>query len=74
MKARASRTNARLHDDYRVEKVDRGKIEVFRTNQGGFVAEYTVGTVKFQVPASGRTPDEAMANAKKWLTTPIGAR
>lgn len=60
------------------ERLDRGKlkgeIRVFETNSGRYIAEYKLGTVKWQVPVNGRTAIEAMESAKKWLTTSIGSR
>ena len=68
----------RAADAVLTERLDQGKlrgeIRVFLTNQGGYVAEYKLGTIKWQVPMSGRTAIEAMSNAKKWLTTSMGAR
>ena len=66
----------RLEDAYLTERIDQGKrkgtIFVFESNSGRYIAEYTLGTVKWQLPVSGRTAIEAMTNAKKWLTTSIG--
>ena len=68
----------RAEDVILTERFDQGKIRgeirVFLTNQGGYIAEYKLGTVKWQVPTSGRTAIEAMGNAKKWLTTSMGSR
>lgn len=60
------------------EQIDDGKlkrkIKVFESNSGRYIAEYTVGTVMWQVPVSGRTAFEAMAAAKKWLNASMGSR
>ena len=60
------------------EHLDQGKlkgtIRVFLSNSGRYIAEYKLGTVKWQVPTSGRAAIEAMENAKKWLTTSMGSR
>ena len=68
----------RTEDVILTERIDQGKlrgeIRVFLSNQGRYVAEYKLGTVTWQVPTSGRTAIEAMTNAKKWLTTSMGAR
>ena len=68
----------RSEDAILTERFDQGKlrgeIRVFLSNQGRYVAEYKLGTVKWQVPMSGRTAIEAMTNAKKWLTTSMGTR
>jgi hypothetical protein len=65
-------------DAFLTERFDQGKlrgeIRVFLSNSGRYIAEYKLGTVKWQVPTRGRTAIEAMENAKKWLTTSIGAR
>ena len=68
----------RAEDAILTERIDQGKlrgeIRVFLSNRGSYVAEYKLGTVKWQVPTSGRTAIEAMTNAKKWLTTSMGTR
>lgn len=67
----------RASDAILVEKVNfggGGTIRVFVSNSGRYIAEFKLGTVKWQTPVSGATPGEAMKNAKAWLTTPIGAR
>jgi len=68
----------RAQDAVLTERLDQGKlrgeIRVFLSNQGRYIAEYKIGTVKWQVPTSGRTAIEAMANAKKWLSTSMGSR
>ncbi len=68
----------RVEDAILTERLDQGKlkgsIRVFLSNSGRYIAEYTLGTVKWQVPVSGRTAIEAMVNAKKWLTTSMGSR
>ncbi len=69
---------ARIKDAVLTERFDqgglKGTIRVFLSNAGRYVAEYKFGTVKWQVPTSGRTAIEAMENAKKWLTTSMGSR
>lgn len=68
----------RAEDAVLTERLDQGKlrgeIRVFLSNQGRYVAEYKLGTVMWQVPMTGRTAIEAMANAKKWLTASMGSR
>lgn len=68
----------RAKDAVLTERLDQGKLKgevrVFQSNSGRYIAEYKLGTVKWQVPMSGRTAIEAMENAKKWLTTSLGAR
>jgi hypothetical protein len=65
-------------EEFLTERLDQGKlkgeIKVFLSNSGRYIAEYKLGTVSWQVPISGRTAIEAMQNAKKWLTTSMGAR
>ena len=68
----------RVDDAVLTEQLDQGKlkgsIRVFLSNSGRYIAEYKLGTMSWQVPTSGRTAIEAMANAKKWLTTSMGSR
>lgn len=65
-------------ESFLTERFDQGKlkgeIRVFLSNSGRYIAEYKLGTVRWQVPTSGRTAIEAMANAKKWLATSMGKR
>ena len=68
----------RAQDAVLTEQLDQGKLKgifcVFELNFGRYIAEYKLGSVKWQVPTSGRTAIEAMSNAKKWLTTSMGSR
>ena len=68
----------RADDAVLTEQLDQGKLKgsvrVFLSNSGRYIAEYKLGTVKWQVPTSGRSAIETMANAKKWLTTSMGSR
>ena len=68
----------RAKDAVLTERLDkgplRGDVRVFLSNGGRYIAEYKLGTVKWQVPVTGRTAIEAMENAKKWLSTPMGSR
>jgi len=68
----------RAEDAVLTERLDKGalkgSIRVFQSNAGRYVAEYKLGTVKWQVPVDGRTAIETMERAKKWLTTSMGSR
>jgi hypothetical protein len=73
-----STPNKQREVTFLTEQVDDGKlkrtIKVFESNSGRYVAEYTVGTVRWQLPVSGRTAIEAMRAAKKWLARSTRSR
>lgn len=71
--ARTRRQDADLTYRLDVGKL-RGEVRVFETNNGRYVAEYKLGTVKWQLPANGATAIEALESAKKFLTTKMGSR
>jgi len=50
----------------------RGDICVFTSKSGSYVAEYKLGKIRMPLPIAGRTAIEAMAAARKWLTTSVG--
>lgn len=66
---------ARRKDAVLSERLDsrgiRGDVCVF-PSKGHYVAEYKLGAFKMPVPVVGRTAIEALAAARKWLTTSVG--
>lgn len=55
------------------ERVAPGEICVFPV-KGGYAAEYKIGRAKLPVPVLGNDAAKVMADAKRWLKTPIGGR
>lgn len=50
------------------------EVRIVQSNQGRYIAQYKLGTTRFDIPTSGATAIEAMENAKRWLKTPIYSR
>lgn len=60
------------------ERVDtgpmRGELCVFPLKTGGYAAEYKLGRAKLPTPIVGTDASAVLADAKKWLKTPMGTR
>ena len=61
-----------VHDEaWLTERLDDGKLKrqvrIWQRNDGRYMAEFTIGTVKWQELVSGRTAIEAMQTAKRVL-------